>query len=76
MWVRYRGTGTQKGEAWGFETTGKRVEFEGVTILYINPEGSVIDRWGAFSFYDLLADLALVPALWELSRALRKPDRA
>ena len=74
VWVRYKGTGTQQGEAWGFEATGRQVEFEGVTILYVNPKGRVIDRWGAFSFYDILADLGLVPALWELSQSLRKPD--
>ena len=67
VWIRYRGTGTQQGAAWGFEPTGKNVEFEGVTILYVSPEGKIIDRWGAFSLYDILAELGLVPPVWELS---------
>ncbi len=68
VWIRYKGRGTQDGSAWGFEPTGKIVEFEGATILYINSEGKVIDRWGAFCFYDILTDLELVPPFWELSK--------
>ena len=70
VWIRYKAKGTQKGNAWGFEATGKNVEFEGATILYINSEGKIVDRWGAFCFYDLLTDLGLVPPLWELSEKL------
>ena len=70
VWIRYKGKGTQQGNAWGFEATGKEVEFEGATILFINTEGKIIDRWGAFCFYDLLTDLGLVPSLWELNEKL------
>jgi len=70
VWIRYKATGTQKGSAWGFAPTGKEVEFEGATILYLNSEGKVIDRWGAFCFYDILTELGLVPSLWELSKHL------
>ena len=73
VWIRYRARGTQLGSAWGFPPTGKTVEFEGATILYIR-EGKVIDRWGAFSFYDILTDLGLVPPLWELNNRIgQKP---
>jgi hypothetical protein len=73
VWIRYKARGTQLGSAWGFPPTGKTVEFEGATILYIR-EGKVIDRWGAFSFYDILTDLGLVPPLWELSNRIgQKP---
>lgn len=75
VWIRYKGTGTQKGEAWGFAPTGKEVEFEGVTILYTDPAGRIVDRWGAFSFYDILAHLGLVPRLWELSEKLGQSER-
>jgi predicted ester cyclase len=68
VWIRYKGKGTQKGSAWGFEPSGKEVEFEGATILYINSDGKVIDRWGAFCFYDILTELNLVPPLGELSK--------
>ena len=70
VWIRYKAKGTQKGSAWGFEPTGKEVEFDGATILYINSEGKIIDRWGAFCFYDVLTELGLVPSLWELSKHL------
>ena len=65
VWIRYKAKGTQLGSAWGFSPTGKAVEFDGATILYIR-NGKVIDRWSAFSFYDILTDLGLVPPLWEL----------
>jgi predicted ester cyclase len=70
VWVRYRGTGTQQGSAWGFESKGGAVTFEGVTIFQLDDQGKIIDRWGAFSFYDILVDLDLVPPLWELSKIL------
>jgi hypothetical protein len=73
VWIRYKAKGTQLGSAWGFPPTGEAVEFDGATILYIK-EGKVIDRWGAFSFYDILTDLELVPPLWELKDHLgQKP---
>jgi predicted ester cyclase len=65
VWIRYKAKGTQLGSAWGFPPTGKAVEFDGATILYIR-NGKVIDRWSAFSFYEILTDLGLVPPLWEL----------
>lgn len=70
VWVRYHGRGTQLGKAWGFEASGRRVEFEGATILFVNSDGLIHDRWGAFSFYDILADLELVPPLGELYQKL------
>jgi predicted ester cyclase len=69
VWIRYKARGTQLGSAWGFPPTGKTVEFDGATILYVK-DGKVIDHWGAFSFYDILADLGLVPPLWELKDRL------
>jgi predicted ester cyclase len=70
VWIRYKAKGTQKGNAWGFEATERTVEFEGATILYINSEGKIIDRWGAFCFYDILTDIGVVPPLWELREKL------
>ena len=70
VWIRYKAKGTQFGTAWGFPSTGKTIEFDGATILYVN-DGKVTDRWGAFSFYDILADLGLVPPLWELNEHLK-----
>jgi predicted enzyme related to lactoylglutathione lyase len=73
VWVRYKGTGTHLGTAWGFEPTGKWVSFEGAAILYVNAAGRVIDRWGAFSIYDILVDLGVVPPYWELSGVIGTP---
>ena len=70
VWIRYRGRGTHRGMAWGFEPTGKQATYAGVTILYFNEGGKIIDRWGAFCFYDIFADLELVPPFWELSQRL------
>ncbi|MHA2232088.1 MAG: ester cyclase [Candidatus Hodarchaeales archaeon] len=72
VWIRYKGRGTHTGNAWGFEPTNKAVEFEGATILYINAEGKIIDQWAAYSFYDIFADLGLVPPWWELSKLFEK----
>ena len=74
VWMRYKGKGTHKGNAWGFGPTGKTVEFEGATILYINAKGKIVDRWGAFCFYDILTDLELTPPLWELSEKFNDPQ--
>lgn len=71
VWIRYKGLGTQHGAAWGFAPSDKQVEFEGVTIFTINQNGKISDRWGAFCFYDMFADLGLVPPLWELSQQLQ-----
>jgi len=66
VWVRYLGRGTQLGPAWGFEASGKLASFEGVTIFTFNAAGKIVDRWGAFCFYDLFADLGFVRPWWEL----------
>lgn len=70
VWMRYRATGTQRGAAWGFPATNKTVDFEGATILYVE-NGLIVNRWGAFSFFDILHNLGLVPSLWELHTQLR-----
>ena len=70
VWIRYKARGTQLGSAWGFPPTGKSVEFDGATILYIR-DGKVVDRWSSFSFYDILTDLEVVPPLWELKDHLK-----
>lgn len=68
VWVRYKGRGTHRGEGWGFKPSNNIVEFEGATILYLNSEEKIIDRWGAFCFYDIFADLGLLPSFGELHK--------
>ncbi len=75
VWVRYKGLGRQDKPAWGFEGSGKTAEFEEAAILYINPEGQVIDRWGAFCMYDIFHSLGLVPPWWELSDVLNSSKK-
>jgi hypothetical protein len=67
VWVRYRGRATHLGTGWGFEPTGKRVEFGGVTIFTINAEGRIADQWGAYNLYDIFADLGALPPFHDLS---------
>ncbi len=38
--------------------------------LWSRGDLDVADRWGAFCFYDMFADLGLAPPFWELSKAL------
>ncbi len=67
VWVCYRGRGTQLGPAWGFPASGKTASFEGVTIFTFNAAGKIVDRWGSFCFYDMLAELGHVRPWWELA---------
>lgn len=71
VWIRYTASGTQLGTAWGFEATREEVTFDGATILYIDQDGKICDRWGAFCIYDILAELGLVPHFWEISAKLK-----
>ena len=73
VWIRYKGVGTQKGPAWGFAPTNKKVQFEGVAIFTINQNGQISDRWGAFCMYDIFTELGLMPPFWELSQQLSRP---
>ncbi len=43
VWIRYNAHGTHLEKGWGFAPTGKKALFEGTIILYINPEGKIID---------------------------------
>ena len=72
VWIRYEAHGTHLGKGWSIEPTGKKASFEGATILYINPEGKIIDQWGAFCFYDMFYELGVFPPFWELHKFLKK----
>lgn len=67
VWIQYKVSGTHKGKGWGFESTNKRVEFEVAAIIYIK-EGKVIDLWESFCFYDVLAELGVLPPFWDLHK--------
>jgi len=69
IWVRYKAIGTHKGRSWGFLPTNKTVEFEVAAILYVSG-GKVIDLWESFCFYDVLAELGVLPPFWDLHKHL------
>jgi len=69
VWVRYKVIGTHKGAGWGFLPTDKVVEFEVAAILYVFG-GKVIDLWESFCFYDVLAELGVLPPFWDLHKYL------
>ena len=71
-WIRYEASGTQKGNAWDFEPSNKKIKFDGATILKFNDDGKIIDRWGAFCLYEILAELDLVPPFWEIHKIIIK----
>jgi hypothetical protein len=70
VWAWYRGRATHLGPGWGFEPTGKTVEFDGMAIFYFDAAGMIVDRWAVYSFYDIFTELGLVPPWWEISKYL------
>jgi hypothetical protein len=70
VWAWYRGRATHLGPGWGFEPTGKTVEFDGMAICYFDSAGLIVDRWAVYSFYDIFTELGLVPPWWEISKYL------
>jgi steroid delta-isomerase-like uncharacterized protein len=74
VWVRYKFRGTHKGEFLGFPATGKTVEIEGVTILYIK-DHKVIDTWTSLPLFDMLTILGLAPPVFALKDFLRWPPK-
>jgi len=70
VWIHYRGKATHTGAGWGFQPTNKTIDLEGISILYLNENGKVINQWDAFSFYELFLKLGLVPPLGELHKYL------
>ncbi len=74
VWVHYKASAVHSGNAWGFEPSNKKVELEAMAILEIDCDGKVINRWGAFSLFDMLVELELVPPLWELSQYFPKKE--
>ena len=71
VWARYRGKGTHLGAGWGFEPTGRIAAFEGVDVFTFDASGLVVDRWAAYSFYDIFTELGLAPPWWELKKYLK-----
>ena len=56
-----RVTGTHNGGTLGFPATGKKVDFEGVTIARI-VDGQIREGWNCFDFLTMYQQLGVVPA--------------
>lgn len=58
--VRYLLRGTQQGVFNGIPATGKRIELEGITILWF-ADGLCIERWTAANMVTMLTQLGVMP---------------
>jgi steroid delta-isomerase-like uncharacterized protein len=56
-----RVTGTHSGDGLGIEPTGKRVEFEGMTIVRV-ADGQIREGWNCFDFLTMYQQIGAVPA--------------
>lgn len=71
VWAWYRGRGTHLGAGWGFDATGKVAEFDGMNIFAFDEKGLIVNRWAAYSLYDIFTELGLAPPWWELKKYLK-----
>jgi steroid delta-isomerase-like uncharacterized protein len=60
--VHCRVTGTHTGDTLGIPPTGKRVDFQGVTIARV-VDGQIHEGWNCFDFLTMYQQLGVVPAL-------------
>lgn len=56
-----RVTGTHTGEGLGIAPTGKRVDFEGMTIARVI-DGQIREGWNCYDFLTMYQQLGVVPA--------------
>ncbi len=56
-----RVTGTHTGEGLGIKPTGKRVDFEGMTIARV-VDGQIREGWNCYDFLTMYQQLGVVPA--------------
>jgi steroid delta-isomerase-like uncharacterized protein len=56
-----RVTGTHTGGGLGIEPTGRRVEFEGMTLARV-VDGQIREGWNCFDFLTMYQQLGVVPA--------------
>jgi predicted ester cyclase len=58
---RWSLTGTDTGGVMGMQATGKRVNFTGTTVVRMNDEGKIAERWANIDELGLLQQLGVVP---------------
>ena len=59
VWVRYKGTGTNKGEYGGIPATGKKATYEAVSIYRI-ADGKIVEMWGVSDMLDFYKQLGII----------------
>ncbi len=60
--VRWTAVGTHRGSYLGAAPTGRRVPFKGIEIIRVR-EGRIVERWGEWDGFELLAQLGRLPEL-------------
>lgn len=59
--MRFRVTGTHRGEFQGIPPTGRTMKTQGMTILHFR-DGKIAERWNQFDQMGLLQQLGVLPA--------------
>jgi len=59
VWVRYKGTGTNRGEYLGLAPTGKKVTYEAVCIYRI-VNGKIVEMWSVSDMLDFFKQLGVI----------------
>lgn len=65
--VRMTYRGTHEGELVGSAPTGKRIEWDGLTIRRLGSDGRTMERWIQNDAQGLLAQLGLTPVAPDLT---------
>jgi predicted ester cyclase len=60
--TRWTATGTQEGELWGIEPTGRQTTISGITIDLFDDGGLIVESWTNWDTLGLLQQLGAVPA--------------
>lgn len=62
--TRWSGTGTQQAEIWGIPPSGKRIEWQCMTINRL-ANGKVVESWALTNALDLMEQLEAISYKWE-----------
>jgi predicted ester cyclase len=59
--VRFRATGTHRGDFMGMAPTGRRFEVEGYDWVRMTPDGKVAEHWGTAEDMKMMTQLGAIP---------------
>jgi predicted ester cyclase len=63
IWAHFTMTGTNTGPWMGMPPTGKKVNFQGVDIIKLGPDGKATDHWGYIDEMTMMSQLGLMPGM-------------